>query len=46
VALTCAGGTRSSLVASLLLARGFTDLVNVWGGMNGWVQAGLPIARD
>ena len=46
VALTCAGGTRSSLVASLLLARGFTDLVNVWGGMNGWAQAGLPIARD
>ena len=45
VALTCAGGTRSSLVASLLLARGFTDLVNVWGGMNGWAQAGLPIAR-
>jgi hydroxyacylglutathione hydrolase len=46
VALTCAGGTRSSLVGSLLLARGFTDLVNVWGGMNGWAQAGLPIARD
>jgi hydroxyacylglutathione hydrolase len=40
VALTCAGGTRSSLVGSLLLARGFTDLVNVWGGMNGWAQAG------
>ena len=46
VALTCAGGTRSSLVGSLLLARGFTDLVNVWGGMNGWAQAGLPVARD
>jgi rhodanese-related sulfurtransferase len=45
VALTCAGGTRSSLVASLLLSRGFTDLVNVWGGMNGWAQAGLPVAR-
>jgi hydroxyacylglutathione hydrolase len=46
IALTCAGGTRSSLVGSLLLARGFTDLINVWGGMNGWAQAGLPIARD
>jgi hydroxyacylglutathione hydrolase len=45
VALTCAGGTRSSLVASLLLSRGFTDLVNVWGGMNGWAQAGLPVVR-
>jgi hydroxyacylglutathione hydrolase len=46
IALTCAGGARSSLVGSLLLARGFTDLVNVWGGMTGWVQAGLPTARD
>jgi hydroxyacylglutathione hydrolase len=46
VALTCAGGTRSSLVGSVLLARGFTDLLNVWGGTTGWVQAGLPVARD
>ena len=46
IALTCAGGARSSLVGSLLLARGFTDLVNVWGGMTGWAQAGLPTARD
>jgi len=46
IALTCAGGARSSLVASMLLARGFTDLVNVWGGMTGWAQAGLPTARD
>ena len=46
VAVTCAGGVRSSLVASRLLAQGFTDLINVWGGMNGWAQAGLPIARD
>jgi hydroxyacylglutathione hydrolase len=46
VAITCAGGVRSSLVASMLLARGFTNLVNVWGGMAGWVQAGLPTADD
>jgi hydroxyacylglutathione hydrolase len=46
VVLTCAGGTRSSLVGSVLLARGFTDLLNVWGGTTGWVQAGLPVARD
>ena len=46
VAITCAGGTRSSLVGSLLLARGFTDLLNVWGGMTGWTQAGLPVTRD
>ena len=46
IAITCAGGVRSSLVASMLLSRGFTDLVNVWGGMTGWVQAGLPTTRD
>lgn len=46
MAITCAGGVRSSLVASLLLAQGFTDLVNVWGGMTGWVQSGLPTVRD
>jgi hydroxyacylglutathione hydrolase len=46
IALTCAGGARSSLVGSALLARGFTDLVNVWGGMTGWAQASLPTARD
>jgi hydroxyacylglutathione hydrolase len=45
IAVTCAGGVRSSLVASLLLAQGFTDLVNVWGGMAGWVQSGLPTVR-
>jgi hydroxyacylglutathione hydrolase len=46
VALTCAGGTRSSLVGSLLLAQGFTDILNVWGGMTGWTQTRLPITRD
>jgi hydroxyacylglutathione hydrolase len=46
IAITCAGGVRSSLVASLLLGQGFTDLVNVWGGMTGWVQSGLPTVRD
>ena len=46
VAITCAGGARSSLVGSMLLAQGFTDLLNVWGGMTGWAQAGLPATRD
>jgi hydroxyacylglutathione hydrolase len=46
VAITCAGGARSSLVGSMLLAQGFTDLLNVWGGMTGWAQAGLPTRVD
>ncbi len=46
IALVCRGGPRSSLVGSLLLARGFTNLTNVWGGMTGWMEAGLPLAED
>lgn len=46
IALVCRGGPRSSTVGSLLLARGFTDLLNTWGGMTGWIQAGLPVAQD
>jgi hydroxyacylglutathione hydrolase len=45
IALVCRGGARSSLVASLLLSRGFTDLVNVWGGMGAWQQARLPVTQ-
>jgi hydroxyacylglutathione hydrolase len=46
LAVLCAGGARSGLVASLLLARSFTGVLNVWGGMTGWTEAGLPVARD
>ncbi len=46
IALVCRGGPRSSLVGSLLLGRGFTRLVNVWGGMQAWTEARLPVADD
>jgi hydroxyacylglutathione hydrolase len=46
MALVCRGGPRSSLVGSLLLQHGFTRLLNVWGGMTGWLEAGLPLAED
>lgn len=46
LALVCRGGPRSSTVGSLLLQQGFTRLVNVWGGMSGWMEAGLPVAKD
>lgn len=45
IALMCRGGARSSTVGSLLLARGFTDLLNTGGGMADWIQAGLPVAE-
>jgi len=46
IALVCRGGPRSSTVGSLLLARGFTQLLNVWGGMGGWMEENLPLAED
>ena len=43
IAITCAGGQRSSLIGSLLLTRGFTRLFNVTGGMKAWTSAKLPV---
>jgi hydroxyacylglutathione hydrolase len=36
----CAGGYRSSIATSLLERAGFTNVVNVTGGMGAWNQAG------
>lgn len=44
IAITCAGGQRSSLIGSLLLTRGYTKLFNVTGGMKAWTAAKLPIS--
>ena len=46
VAVMCRGGARSSLVASMLQSHGFGNLMNTWGGMTGWVEAGLPVVQD
>ena len=35
----CAGGYRSSVAASLLRRRGFTDVSDILGGYNAWQQA-------
>lgn len=43
VAVVCGTGFRSSVAASVLQARGRTNLVNVAGGMTAWLEAGLPI---
>jgi hydroxyacylglutathione hydrolase len=43
IAVHCQGGTRSGIAASLLQANGFTDVVNVKDGFDGWTAAGLPI---
>ena len=46
VVLQCESGTRSSVGASLLMARGFSDVSNLAGGINAWQKAGLPVTKD
>ena len=46
VVLQCQGGTRSSIAASLLAARGQTRVVNLAGGFSAWQAAGLPVSHD
>lgn len=45
IALVCRGGPRSGTSASLLLQQGFTRVMNVWGGMTHWEQAGFPLEQ-
>ena len=45
IVVHCATGSRSSIAASLLLARGFTDVVNFAGGFDAWRKAGLPVEK-
>jgi hydroxyacylglutathione hydrolase len=43
MAVTCAGGYRSSAACSLLASAGFTNIVNVMGGTGAWVREGLAV---
>ena len=45
VVLHCQGGTRSLIAASLLEARGITDVINLTGGFGAWERSGLPVER-
>jgi hydroxyacylglutathione hydrolase len=44
--IACQGGSRSSIGASLLRARGFTNIINFTGGLTEWRKAGLPVETD
>jgi hydroxyacylglutathione hydrolase len=46
VVVHCQGGARSAIAASVLQARGLTNVVNMVGGYGAWHQAGLPVTRD
>jgi hydroxyacylglutathione hydrolase len=43
LALYCAGGDRSSIASSLLRRHGIKNFVNITGGFNAWLEAGLPV---
>jgi hydroxyacylglutathione hydrolase len=46
IVLHCQGGARSSIGASVLLARGVTNVMNMAGGYAAWHRAGLPTTRN
>lgn len=41
VVIYCAGGVRSALAARNLQEMGYTDVISLIGGFNGWKNAGL-----
>jgi rhodanese-related sulfurtransferase len=43
IALICRSGVRSAKAQVLMEKAGFSQAVNVEGGMNAWVKAGLPV---
>jgi len=46
LAVICASGTRSSVAASLLQARGWKHLFSVPGGVTAWQAAGFPLVTE
>jgi hydroxyacylglutathione hydrolase len=45
LAVVCASGYRSTVIASVLQREGWEQVSNVTGGMGAWKRAGLPVAR-
>lgn len=45
VIVSCDVGNRSGTAASLLRKQGFTNVVNLSGGIAAWRQAGLPTEK-
>ena len=43
--VACRSGARSAKAASSLVALGFKNLMNLDGGMQAYVEAGLPVER-
>ncbi|MBI4587548.1 MAG: ThiF family adenylyltransferase [Candidatus Rokubacteria bacterium] len=46
IVLYCQTGLRSALAAKVLKDLGFTNVINLAGGYQRWVQSGLPTVKD
>ena len=44
--LYCGGGFRSALAADNLQKMGYTNVISMDGGMRGWREKGLPVAKE
>ena len=45
VVVHCLGGDRSSTAISALMSAGFTNLINLSGGIRAWQQEGFPTEK-
>jgi hydroxyacylglutathione hydrolase len=45
IIVQCQSGARSSIAASVLLARGVRRVINLVGGIAAWQRAGLPVTE-
>lgn len=45
VYMICRSGSRGRQASEKLMAAGFSNVVNVEGGTQAWIQANLPVAR-
>jgi hydroxyacylglutathione hydrolase len=46
VVVLCRTGNRSAIGASILLAQGAKEVMNLQGGIRDWEAAGLPVVRE
>lgn len=45
IVCVCRSGNRSGVAAEQLARQGFTEVINLSGGMIAWARAGLPMKR-
>jgi rhodanese-related sulfurtransferase len=45
IIITCASGHRGSLGMMALRLLGYTDVINLNGGVNGWIKAQFPVEK-